>query len=187
MAAGAYDIHSEEIFAGSLANAILTHGAGTSRLRRYLRVERGLVYDVQAGFEPTRHGGEFSANTELDPANAGAAIEGMFKVFAEMGKDGVGADELNDARLATVGRMLMNMQTISEQGGYRVEAILNDFPADAYEQYAQRYKGVTGEQVRQVMAKYVRPERMITVVVGPANVLKPQLKRFGPVEVSPTP
>ncbi len=53
--ARAYDLKAEEKFAGSLASSILSSGLD-SRLARYVRAEKGLVYSVYGVFMPGRRG-----------------------------------------------------------------------------------------------------------------------------------
>jgi zinc protease len=182
----AYDIHTEEKFAGSLAGSILSSGI-ESRLGRYVRAQKGLAYSVYGIFQPNRHGGQFFAGTETDVATAADAVEAMFKVFADMAKDGVSEAELADARLRIVGSMVMGMQTIGQQADYRVQGILNGYPVDYYDQYPQRISAIAPTQVAEVVQKYVRPEQMVIVVVAPAEAVKGQLQRLGKVEVVPMP
>jgi predicted Zn-dependent peptidase len=46
---------------------------------------------------------------------------------------------------------------------------------------------VTAPQVRTVMEKYVDPSKLTIVVVAPAEKVKSQLEKIGPVEVMPMP
>src|SRR5205823_2128886 len=63
MGVRAYDIHTDEKFAGSLANQILTAGI-ESRLNKYVRAEKGLVYGIHGVFTPTRYAGSFTIATD---------------------------------------------------------------------------------------------------------------------------
>jgi len=75
------------------------------------------------------------------------------------------------------------MQTVSEQADRRLEGMLNGYPADYYDQYAQRIGQVAPAQVRAAMNKYVLEDRMVVIVAGPAAAIKPLLDKLGPVEV----
>jgi predicted Zn-dependent peptidase len=46
---------------------------------------------------------------------------------------------------------------------------------------------VSAEQVRDVMRKYVLDDAMTIVVVAPAEQVKAQLEKLGPVDVRPMP
>ena len=81
----------------------------------------------------------------------------------------------------------MGMQTIQQQAGYRVSAILNDYPIDYYDIYPQKIEAVSARQIRDVLSKYVKDGEMVIVVVAPAEAVKDQLQRLGEVEVVPMP
>ena len=182
----AYDVHSDDKFRGALANRILTHGID-SRLGRYVRAEKGLAYSVWGLFRPGRHGGTFVAGTDTKLASTAEAVEAMFEVFDGMRDADVTDAELSEAKLAVAGSMVMGMQTMGQQAGQRVEGILNGYPADYYDRYPARVGQVTKGEVREVMRRFVRPDRMVIVVVAPAEAVKQQLEPLGEVKVIPMP
>lgn len=182
----AYDIHTEEKNAGSLAGQILTAGID-SRLNRYVRAEKGLSYGVHGVFQPGRHGGAFFAGTDCAVENVGESVVAMFKVFDDMRAADVTPDELAQAKTRVAGGMVMGMQTIQAQARMRVDAILNGYPIDYYDQYPQKIAAVSADQVRDVMQHYVDNARMTIVVVAPAETVKPQLEKLGDVEIRPMP
>jgi predicted Zn-dependent peptidase len=181
-----YDIHTDEKFAGSLASMILSSGI-ESRLNKYVRAEKGLTYGVSGRFSPGRHAGVFTGATDTAVESTADTVEAMFKVFEDMRKAEVTPVELAEAKTRVAGGMVMGMQTIGQQAGYRVDAILNDYPIDYYDTYPQKIDAVTAAQVREVMNKYVKDGEMVIVVVAPADAVKDQLKRVGEVEVVPMP
>jgi predicted Zn-dependent peptidase len=95
--------------------------------------------------------------------------------------------ELSEAKTRVAGRMVMAVQTIGAQAGYRVEGVLNDYPIDYYDKYPARIAQVSAEEIRAVMKKYVDDERMTIVVVAPAAAVRSQLEKLGDVEVVPMP
>ena len=183
----AYDIRSDEKFAGSTAGQILSGGGIDSRLMRYVRAEKGLAYGVHGVFQPGRHGGAFVAGTETAVESTADAIDAIFKVLDDMKAADVSAQELTEAKTRVAGTLLMGMQTIGQQAAYRVDAILNNYPPDYYDNYPAKIAAVTPGQVRDVMNHYVDETRMTIVVVAPADQAREQLSRLGTVEVVPMP
>jgi zinc protease len=183
----AYDIRSQDKFAGSTAGQILSGGGIDSRLMRYVRAEKGLAYGVHGVFQPGRHSGAFVAGTETAVESSADAIDAIFKVLDDMRKADVSPEELLEAKTRVAGGLLMGMQTIGQQATYRVDGILNDYPIDYYDNYPARIGAITADQVRAVMNKYVDDERVTIIVVAPADQAKDQLKRLGDVEVVPMP
>jgi len=182
----AYDLHNDVKFAGDLASRILSSGID-SRLGRSVRAQKGLAYSVWAMFRPGRHGGTFLGGTDTTIPSTAEAIESMIKVFDDMRAAEVTDEEISEAKLRVTGSMVMGMQTIAQQAGYRVEGILNDYPVDYYDKYPARVSQVSKAALRQVMDQFVRPDRLVIVVVAPAAQVKEQLQRLGEVRVVPMP
>jgi len=182
----AYDIHTDDKFPGMLAGQILSAGID-SRLGRYVRAEKGYVYGIGASFQPGRHGGTFSGSTETGFDTTAATVDAMFKVFGDLRKDPVLPNELSESKTRVAGAMLMETQTIQQQAGRRVDAILNEYPIDYWDKLPARVNEVTLDQVQSVMNKYVKDDDMTIVVVAPADKVKASLEKFGTVEVLPMP
>ena len=186
MGVPAYTVRSDEKFPGSVASRILSSGID-SRLGKYVRAEKGLAYGVHGVFDPSRQGGDFTASTDTAIESTGAAVQAIFKVFEDMRRENVTAEELSEAQSRVAGGMVMAVQTIAQQAGYRVDGILNDYPIDYYDKYPARIAQVKADEVRDVMRKYVLDDSMTIVVVAPAEQVKQQLEKIGPVEVVPMP
>ncbi|CAA9413441.1 MAG: hypothetical protein AVDCRST_MAG64-2458, partial [uncultured Phycisphaerae bacterium] len=186
MAVRAYDVRSEDAYAGRLASQILTSGV-ESRLNKYVRSERGLSYGVHGVFQPNRHGGVFAAGTDGAIETAAESAEAIFKVLEGMRAENVTPKELREAQTRTIGLQLMSMQTIQQQAALRVEALLNGFPADYYDAYPEKISAVTAERLRAVVNQYVDPAKFTMVVVAPAEKVKAQLEKVGEVRVVPMP
>lgn len=182
----AYTLKSDEKFAGIVAGDILSSGID-SRLGKYVRAEKGLTYGAYAFFRPTRNWGEFTGTVDTDVPTTAAAIEAMFKVFNDLRTQEVTDTEIAEARTRVAGSMAMEVQTIAQQAGRRVEQILSGYPVDYYDRFPERVSAVTAQQVREVMQKYVLPDAMQIVVVAPAGAVKEQLQALGEVEIIPMP
>ena len=178
----AYSIKSDEKFAGTLASQMLSNGID-SRLGQYVRAEKGYVYGVEGVFSPNRHAGAFLGNTDTRFETVADTIQAMFKVFNDMKAAPVPAPELASAKFRVAGQLLMNMETVQDQASYRVTGILNGYPIDYYDKYADRVGTVTADQIKDAMDKYVQEDHMTIVVAGPADTLKAQLEKIAPVQV----
>jgi zinc protease len=184
----AYTLASDEKFAGSLINQILSGGI-ESRIMRYVRAEKGLAYHAHGVFMPGRIAGAFMGQTGTEVDKAADAIAAMFEVLDQVRTADVTPAELDDAKRRVAGRMFMQMQTIDQQAASKLEAKLNGYPEDYYDKYAKRVSEVKAEQVRTLMNKYVDPTAMQIVVVAPAAASKEKLSALGEVKVEkmPTP
>ena len=182
----AYDIHNDDKYAGSVAGQILSAGI-ESRLNKYVRAQKGLTYGCYAFFRPNRHGGLFSGTVDTNINTAEQAVAAMFEVFDGMKQADVTPGELHDAQTRVAGGMVMEAQTIGQQADMRITQILNGYPVDYYDKYAERLAKVTADEVKAVMNKYVDEKKMTIVVVAPAEQIKDQMKPLGEVTVQPMP
>ncbi|QOV88327.1 M16 family metallopeptidase [Humisphaera borealis] len=186
MAIRAYDIKSDDKYAGTIAGQILTSGID-SRLNKYVRAEKGLSYGVHGVFQPGRQAGVFTAGTDGRIDKAAESIEAIFHVLDGMRSANVTDAELKEAQTRTIGLMLMGMQTIQQQAQYRVDGLLNGYPIDYYDVYPEKISAVTADKVKAVMTQYVAPDRFTIVVVAPAAQVKEALEKIGEVKVLPMP
>ena len=186
MGARAYTLRSDEKFPGSVAGTILSSGI-ESRLGRYVRAEKGLAYGVRGTFDPGRHAGAFVASTDTALESTADAVRAVWKVLDDLRREDVAPQELADAQRRVAGGMVMAMQTIQQQAGYRVDGLLNGYPIDYYDTYPSKIAAVTAGQVRAVIDRYARDDEMVVIVVAPAGQVKAQLERLGEVEVVPMP
>ncbi len=182
LALGAYDSHSEDRFAGSIAGQVLSSGID-SRLNKVLRAEKGLTYGAYGFFRPSRHGGAFELSIETKLESVNDAITSAFQVLKTMKGENITDAELTESKNRVAGSMVLETQTIQQQAGRRVDTILNGFPVDYYDHYAERIAKVTADEVRAVMNKYLADDKFSIIVVGPAEKVKPQLDSFGEVTV----
>ncbi len=186
MAIPAYTVTSDEKYAGSIANRILSDGI-ESRLNKYVRAEKGLSYGVTGVFRPQRHLGAFIGSTDTNPETTGASIEAMFKVFNDLKAGEVGDTELGEGKSRITGGLALETQTIGQQTGRRVDVELNGYPLDYFDLYPQKIESVTAAQLKDVVTKYVDDGKITIIVVGPADQVKAQLEPYGEVTVLPMP
>jgi len=182
----AYTLKSEDRFAGSIAGQVLSAGID-ARLNRVLRAEKGLTYGASGAFRPTRFSGHFEMRCDTKPETVGEAITSSFGVFEKMREAPITPEELADARQRVAGQMVLETQTVNQQVGRRIDTILNGYPVDYYDHYAEMIAAVDAEKVKSVMYRYVDNDRWTIIVSGPASVIKSQLDALGEVTVIPMP
>ncbi len=93
----------------------------------------------------------------------------MVRVFNDVRTGGVTDAELAEAKLRVAGSLVLAMQTIDQQATYRLEGILNGYPDDYYDKYPARVAQVTKDQVRDVVNRYLDPDRLTIIIVAPAS------------------
>jgi zinc protease len=169
-------------FAAQVVNVTL--GAGfTSRLVREVRVKRGLSYGVGSSFDTLRAGGLFSVSSFTKVETTGELLSVMREEVERMRQRGPTQAEVEKAQRYLTGLFPLRTETNESLAAVLADMALYGLGDDWLEMYRDRVRAVTRAEAREAAARYCFPEPPLTVAVGPAGKLRPQLERFGPVEV----
>lgn len=143
-------------------------GAGrSSRLYQELREKKGLAHWVWAGAWCAAECGVFGVEAECNPADAVKLRAGMHEVVAQMCKSGPGHPELAKAVRATLSGQVRSLTTVKGQAGSIAGGWLLYGSLDYQRQYLAAITGLTPDVVRDVARRYLLPEALSTVLVGP--------------------
>ncbi|HKA19055.1 MAG TPA: pitrilysin family protein [Blastocatellia bacterium] len=141
----------------------------TSRIPRVLRDEQGLAYTTfsnitsSAALDP----GRFIAYIGTAPENLERAVSGLRKEIARIVEGGVTEEELETAKLYLTGSFVFRFQRNSQIAEFLLEAEIYGLGFDFLERYPQLIREVSVEDVWRVTQKYIDPDNLTTVVVGP--------------------
>ncbi|MFY9611690.1 MAG: pitrilysin family protein [Blastocatellia bacterium] len=143
----------------------------TSRIPRILRDEQGLAYSTfanitsSAGVDP----GRFVAYIGTAPANLNRARAGLRGEITRIVEEGVTEEELEIAKSYLTGSFVLRFQRNGQVAEFMLEAETYTLGFDYLEKYPDLIRAVTVEDVTRVTRKHIHPERLTTVVVGPAS------------------
>ncbi len=165
-----------------VANTILGSGA-SSRLFRILREQMGFGYDAHSRIEPRREAALFSAETQVRPEVAAAALEALLDQLRALTEEPVMAEELETAQNFLTGTFAISLETPGALAGQLLSRRLNGLPADYLETFVPRVRAVTAAQVRAAAARYFDPQSLAIVLVGDASRVAATLEAFGALQV----
>lgn len=158
-----------DYFALLVGNHVLGGGGFVSRLTNEVREKRGLSYSVYSYFLPAAQPGLFQIGLQTQKAQVGQALAVVRKTVARFVEEGPNAAELQAAqdnlvngfplRIDNNRKLLDNIANIAWYG----------LPLDYLDTWTERVRAVTLEQVRAAFRKHVRPDALVTVVVGDAS------------------
>jgi len=169
-------------FAAQIVNVTL--GAGfTSRLVREVRVKRGLSYGVGSSFDTLRAGGLFSVSSFTKVETTGQLLSVIRGEVDRMRARGPTPAEVEKAQRYLAGLFPLRTETNESLAAVLADMVLYGLGDDWLDRYRERVRAVTRAAAQEAAARYCFPEAPVTVVVGPAERLRPQLERLGPVEV----
>ncbi|MBL8151587.1 MAG: insulinase family protein, partial [Blastocatellia bacterium] len=162
--------NNPDYYALIVLDTILGSSPGfTSRIPRILRDEQGLAYTTfsnisgSAGIDP----GRFIAYIGTSPENMDKAIDGIVKEIDRITKEPVTESELQDAVDYLTGSFVFSFETNAQVAGFLVEAEIFKLDFDYLKRYPEFIRAVTVEDVFRVAKKYIDPENLTTVIVGP--------------------
>ncbi len=162
----------DPLFYNALVMNQLLGGTTTSRLNHVIRQKKGLVYYIYSGLDAERHPGPFFIN---------------FQTHAE-----------NTARVIDATRTQLSLSRTQTPGSHAVEAVkenlLGSFPfrvdsddrisslllfienyslgVDYFTDYPREVAQVTPNSVQEAARSLIRPDQMVTVIVGPLSKMK---------------
>lgn len=153
-------------FALMVGNYVLGGGGFVSRLYDEVREKRGLAYSVYSYFSPSLQPGPFTIGLQTKKEQTGLALQVVRDTLSRFLADGPTADELAAAKSNLVGGFPLRIDSnrkildkLTTIGWYRL-------PLDWLERWPQRVEEVSAQQVRDAFARHLRPDALVTVVVG---------------------
>lgn len=156
-----------DFYALSVMNDILGGGGLTSRLMSRIRTDEGLAYSAGSRFGfGVYYPSDFRASFQTKNASTARAVESTLEEIDRIRTTKVSPEELEtavNADIETVPRYFSNAVQTSmtfAQDEYARR------PADYWDRYAERIRAVTPDDVLRVAQKYLRPERLVILIVG---------------------
>ena len=148
-------------------------GQFVSRLNQSLREEKGFTYGVRTAFRFRRAPGPFVMRGSVQ---ADATVEAIREVLDEMrgmgGPRPVTAPELDLARSALTRGFARGFETAGQVAHGVAQLVQYDLPADEHDRFVPAVTAVDATAVTAAAAGWLRADRAVVVVVGPAAQLE---------------
>jgi zinc protease len=166
-----------------LLNSALGGGGFSSRLMTRIRSEEGLTYGISSQFVQRHRAGPFAVFTFTRVPKVGEVVTGILEELERIRREPPTAEELARVQSQRAGQFALALETSSEVAAALVDLEVYGLPRDSLDSYRGRVRGVTPPETAAVAQDLIDPARASIVVVGPAELLRPQLEPFGAVEV----
>ncbi len=166
-----------------LMNTVLGSAGFSSRLMAKVRAEEGLTYGIGSRFAQRRAGGSFSVSTFTEVGQVGKLLGFTLAELERIRSEPPTAEELAWARSLRTGRFALSLESSGAVMDALVDLEVHGLPRDTIDTYRGRIRALTAEEVAEAAHRFIHPERLTIVVVGPADALVPQLEAYGTVEV----
>jgi zinc protease len=172
-----------DYFPLKLANYVLGEGGFSSRLMARIRSDLGFTYGIRSSFSFRRAPGPFIVSTFTPAANTAQVVEEIRTVITEVHQNGVTDQELAEAQSFYVGHFPLGLETSRGLGREVLSIDLYDLGTDYLARYCDQIRGVTPKTAAAAARDHLRPEQLVTLVMGPAAVCAEALQNLGPVKI----
>jgi len=149
-----------------VGNYILGGGGFVSRLTEQVREKRGLSYSVQSWFEPGLHAGAFTIGLQTRPDQAAQAVDVARGVLDHFVADGPTREELKAAQDNLIGGFPLRIDSNAKLLSNVANIAWNNLPLDYLDTWTAQVQKVSVADIRTAFERKLRPDRMVTVVVG---------------------
>ena len=159
--------HDPEYDALRMANLVLGRLGMMGRLGASVRERQGMAYYVYSSLEAGLGRGLWTAHAGVNPVNVDRALASIREEIERMRSGLVDEDELADARNYLIGSLPLGLESSDAIAGTALDIVFYDLGLDYIERLPERIDAVTREAMRAAVERYLLPERMAVVVVGP--------------------
>ena len=162
--------HNPDKYALEIMDMILGAPIFKSRLMEDIRSNRGLAYSIASDFGwGTDYGlfGVYAATKVQSTAEVIKLVKEHLKRLAEKGD--VTQAEMNFAKKSVLNRLIFEFDNSFKIVNQRARYRFYDYPDNYWHIYRAQIEKVTIDDVRRVAQKYLHPDGLSLVIVGPAS------------------
>jgi predicted Zn-dependent peptidase len=163
-------------------NRVLGYGM-TSRLNKELRVKRGYTYGISGGLTIGKENGSFRIGSALKAEKLGESLVVIKDILKTMQKELVTDEEIERAKNSLINISVFKYQSKMAiiSGQIVREEIMNRPKFDESERL-EKIRLVTKEDLLKMAKKYIRPDKLMMVIVGDKKRFDQPLEELGVVE-----
>ncbi len=166
----------EQLPALEVCHLILGSGPD-SRLARRVRQRHGLTYDIRSRAQLRGTASALAIDTTVAHEAAAAALAAIREEIETFVDTRVPASDVDTAKQRLLGTELRQFQDLMGLGASLGPIALQDEHDDREDWFDRRkdaIASVTADDVRDAARRYLDPDRLVTIVAGPAGVLRSQ-------------
>lgn len=150
-----------------IMNDILGGSGFTSRIMNRVRTEEGLAYGAGTGFgSRVYYPGTFQAGFQSKSETCALATKIVFEEFDKIRTQPVSAEELEVAKNAAIETFPRAFESKAGTIGLFISDEWTKRPADYWQNYRDKVKAITAEDIQRVAQRTIDPSKMAIFIVG---------------------
>jgi predicted Zn-dependent peptidase len=167
--------------------ALILGGMFSSRLNLKIREEKGYSYGAFGGFDTRKHGGLFVARAAVQSDVTLPALADIVAEIERTHSGGVESEELEHARAYRAGVFPINFAGALAVASGLGDLAIHGFADDHFDALRQRVLDVRKDELDASARSRLRPDDLVTVIVGDASSFADDLEGagLGPVTIVP--
>lgn len=155
-----------DYYALIVGNYILGGGGFVSRLMKEVREKRGYAYSVYSYFAPRKLEGPFEIGLQTKREQAGEALKVATDTLQGFMAEGPTAAELHAAKRNLIDGQALRIDSNAKLLGAVQTIAFHGLPLTYLDDFPKLIESVTAADVKRAFASHVKPEHMVTVIVG---------------------
>ena len=157
-------------------------GGTFKRLTMNLRETKGWTYGVYSKFDARRAGGSWSTSGEFVAAHTADAVAEIDKEIEKLRMDEVTDKELADTKNEIIGAFPARFATAAQLAAQMAALAIYNLPPSELDGFTAKIAAVDKATVRRIAQKYLRPDHLLTVVVGDRASIEGRLRKLAELE-----
>lgn len=149
-----------------VGNYVLGGGGFVSRLMKEVREKRGYAYSVYSYFQPQQVEGPFQIGLQTKNEQADEALKVARETLDGFLRQGPSEDELKGAKQNITDGFVLRLDSNRKILDQVAVIAFYRLPLTYLDDYVKQVEKVTPQQIREAFARRVKPDDMVTVVVG---------------------
>lgn len=173
--------NSPDVIATTVLGQILGGGA-TSRLFLNLREKKGYTYGAYSSLSPNELVAQFSASASVRNEVTDSAVSEIMYEIKKIAEEKVETEELRHAKNYLAGGFARSLESPHTVATFAINTARYNLPSNYYTDYLKNLEAITVDDVHKVAQTYMKPVQAYITIVGNADEVAENLKKFGPVE-----
>jgi zinc protease len=173
-----YD-YNDKYFKASMMNYTLGGPGVSTRLNGNLREDKGYTYGIYSGFNGTKNPGPFVVFAGVKDSITDLAMKELMYELKKYHDNGISDEELAFTKKSLSQGDALKYETTYQKAGFLNRIVMYNLPSDYIEQQEKILTNITKDEVNGIAKEYLPVDKMVIVIVGDKDLIKPSLEKLG--------